>query len=112
MLKKKHIPVLGMVANMAEAVCPHCHQSYYPFIDKSVDLVQFCADKRWEIPYLVSIPFTSEQALLDTAFDKLAEMVVTRKPVAIWKKGIKVVIEQTAMKGAMVAKMRQVAKEG
>jgi ATP-binding protein involved in chromosome partitioning len=110
MLRQKKVPLLGMVGNMAEAICPHCQKSYYPFVDKAVDLREFCEDRH--IPYLVSIPFTSEPALLESAFTKLADMVVTYKPIEIWKRGLKVALEQGVMKKLMITTARKAASEG
>jgi ATP-binding protein involved in chromosome partitioning len=110
MLKKKKVPILGMVSNMGEAVCPHCHQSYYPFNDEPADLELFCYGEG--IPFLVSVPFTPDKSLLNTAFDKLAELVVTRKPVEIWKHTFKENLEQGLLKTMTLTAARKVAKEG
>ena len=97
LLRKKKVPVLGMVGNMAEAVCPCCGKSYYPFSDAPADLQQFCKDQ--SVPYLISIPFTPDKALLDKSFAGLAELVLTRKPVNIWKRSL---VESATDAGMMI----------
>jgi ATP-binding protein involved in chromosome partitioning len=109
MLRQKKVPVLGMVANMAEAICPHCRESYYPFSDEPADLVKFCTDQG--IPYLISVPFTPDKALLDKAFAGLADLVLTRKPVEIWRRSMKVILEQAVMGKIIETASKMAAKE-
>lgn len=109
MLKQKKVPLLGLVGNMAEAVCPCCQSAYYPFSDECVDLKDFC--KAQEIPYLVSVPLTPNKMLRDMAFNKLAELVLSCKPVEIWKKGLKVSLEQGLMKKMTISAAHKAARE-
>ena len=84
-------------------------QGVLSFVDKCVDLHEFC-EKRG-VPYLVSIPFTPELDKLDAAFDSLAQSVLTCKPVEIWKKGLKVSLEQGLMKKMTISAAHKAARE-
>ena len=84
MIKAKHIPLIGMVGNMTECLCPHCRLYFYPFTNRGVDLKAFC--KEQGIPYLVSVPLTSDKTLLKADYDILADAVVNLKPVDMGKK--------------------------
>lgn len=84
MVKKKKIPLLGMVSNMAEAVCPHCGSHYQPFLDGGIDLQEYCSKRK--IPLLAKIPFSPEKELVKPIFQQLAEDLQKIKPLRIWEK--------------------------
>jgi hypothetical protein len=97
MIEVKKLPLLGMVGNMAEAVCPRCGHCYPPFLDSGTDLEAFCLKHR--ISYLTSIPLTPNRKVIELRFQKLAEKVLTLEPVRIWEKSFKERLETTIMKG-------------
>jgi ATP-binding protein involved in chromosome partitioning len=99
MIKVKKLPLIGLVGNMTEAVCPHCHKSYYPFNSPGVDLKKFCESHK--IPLLVSIPLTPDKALLESRVVELAERVMDVKPMRIWEKSFKGRLEAAVMDGAV-----------
>jgi ATP-binding protein involved in chromosome partitioning len=53
MFRKVETPILGMVENMSEFLCPHCGQASEFFRRGTV--VEACA--RYEVPYLGDVPF-------------------------------------------------------
>ncbi len=60
MANMMNIPIIGMVENMREAVCPHCGESIKIFGDSKAE--QTAAE--WKIPYLGSLPVDPDLALL------------------------------------------------
>lgn len=97
MVEVKRIPLLGMVGNMTEAICPHCQLPYSPFFDAGIDLEEFCSSRG--IPYLTSVPLTPIKKIINEIFDTLADKVVTLEPVRIWEKSFKERLEIATMKG-------------
>ena len=80
MLAEGGIPLIGLVANMDGALCPHCNHRFYPFASRRVDIEQFC--KEHKLPFLMSIPQVTQSALL-TYTDKLARLVDITTPVRL-----------------------------
>lgn len=83
MFKKVKTPILGLVENMANFVCPHCHEATPLF--QAGGLHDFCAQN--QIPILAEVPFTpelgkaSEKGLMFAGdervhFDKASEKIV------------------------------------
>lgn len=97
MVEVKRIPLLGLVANMDYAICPHCRQPFSPFLDAEVDLEKFCSQRG--IPYLASIPLTPDRELIDSTFKGLADRVIGLEPIKTWQKGFKERLEIAAAKG-------------
>ena len=97
MVEVKKIPLLGMVGNMTQAICPQCQHYFSPFLDVGVDLGGFCNARG--IPYLASIPLTPDKELINEAFCSLADKVVELEPVKIWHKSFKAQLEGNIMKG-------------
>lgn len=97
MIEVKKLPLLGMVGNMAEAVCPHCGHAYSPFLDSGADLEAFC--QKHKIPYLVSIPLTPDRKTIELRFQELTEKMLGLKPVKTWEKSFKEKLETTLVKG-------------
>jgi ATP-binding protein involved in chromosome partitioning len=97
MIEVKRIPLLGMVENMAMAICPQCSHNFSPFIDPGMDLRQFCTEKG--IPYLGSIPFTSDVSILNVQFNYLVQEVVEVTPVKIWELSFKEKLERATIRG-------------
>lgn len=97
MVEVKRIPLLGMVGNMTEAICPHCVRSFQPFLDAGIDLEGFCKSRG--IPYLASIPLTPDKEFIDEKFDNLADKVTKLEPIKIWQKGFKERVEIATAKG-------------
>lgn len=92
MIEEKRLPLLGMVGNMVEAICPHCGEKYYPFTAPGVDLPNFCKEKG--IPYLMGMPMTPVRPVLDECLVRLAETIQVQVPVKIWDKGFKSRLER------------------
>lgn len=105
MIDNRHLPLIGMVGNMTEAVCPHCGKGYYPFSSPGVDLRAFCRSKT--IPYLLSIPLTPDRAVLAQRFAQLAEIVTTVRPVNIWEKTFKERLESAIVDGMVKGVFRR-----
>jgi ATP-binding protein involved in chromosome partitioning len=99
MIRVKKLPLLGLVGNMMDSVCPCCGSSYYPFNSPGVDLKNFCADK--QIPMLVSIPLSPDKNLLEARFNELADKVITAKPLKIWEKSFKNRLESALINGTV-----------
>lgn len=97
MVEVKKIPLLGMVGNMVEAVCPQCQHSFSPFLDAGIDLAGFCHSRG--LPYLASIPLTPEKELIDGKFQGLAEKVIAAEPIKIWQKSFKERLETATARG-------------
>jgi len=97
MVEVKKIPLLGMVGNMTEAICPNCHHSFSPFLDAGIDLAGFCHSRG--IPYLASIPLTPEKELIDGKFQSLAEKVIAAEPIKTWQKSFKERLESATARG-------------
>lgn len=95
-ITKKQIPLIGMVGNMVEALCPHCHIEFYPFADRGVDLAGFC--KEQGIPYLASVPLTPDPAILKECYVHLANCVINLKPVNIWEKSFREKLEDSLVR--------------
>jgi Mrp family chromosome partitioning ATPase len=98
MIKSKHIPLIGMVENMAFVSCPHCGEPFYPFCDVGVDLKAFCDENH--IPYLASVPLTSDKAVLKIAYDALADKVLKLGTVKIWERSFKDKLESAIIEKA------------
>jgi ATP-binding protein involved in chromosome partitioning len=109
MIEEKHLPLIGMVGNMVEAVCPCCGGHYYPFTSPAVDLEKFCQSRG--IPYLVSIPMTPDKAVLQLRFSILAEKVITQKPVKIWQKSFKDRLEDGIVDSVVMGVLKGVGKK-
>jgi ATP-binding protein involved in chromosome partitioning len=105
MIEVKRIPLLGMVGNMTETICPQCGRAFSPFLDAGVDLDDFC--KRRGIPYLCSIPLTRSQLVLGRIFSLLAQKVLQIEPVRIWEKSFKERLEIATLKGVIKAKFKE-----
>lgn len=95
MVEVKKLPVIGMVGNMVEVICPRCEQHFSPYLDGGVDLEGFC--RRRGIPYLESIPFSPPS----TTFDNLAQKVIDAELVKIWKRTFKQRLGDAVVKGAV-----------
>lgn len=76
-LKRQERPILGLVENMAFALCPCCNTSFYPFASDKVDLKRFCEEAK--LPLLATIPQASTEQL-KPYFAQLADAVVNSKP--------------------------------
>lgn len=105
MIEVKRIPLLGMVGNMVYTVCPKCEHDFSPFIDAGVDLDDFC--ERRGIPYLIGIPLTRSQAVLEETFLLLARKVLNIEPVRIWEKSFKERLEVATLKGVIKATFKE-----
>ena len=97
MVEVKKLPVIGMVGNMVEVVCPDCGRHFSPYLDGGVDLEGFCGERR--IPYLESVPFSPNGLI----FDSLAKKVIETEPVKIWKKTFKQKLQEAAVDGTIKA---------
>lgn len=97
MVEVKKIPLLGMVGNMVESICPQCQYSFSPFLDAGIDLEKFC--KHQGIPYLASIPLSPVRQVIDDIFCSLADKVAKLEPVRIWQKSFKERLEIATAKG-------------
>lgn len=73
-LKTNQKPILGLVENMGEVLCPYCSEKFYSFTSERIDLVSLA--KREGIPFLVSIPQVSDMSQLKPYFDELADKVI------------------------------------
>ena len=82
---------------MVGCVCPHCHNSFSPFLDAGINLESFC--KSHGIPYLCSIPLTQNKDIIDSIFQELADRVIRLEPVKIWQKSFKQRLEAATAKG-------------
>lgn len=96
MIEIKRVPLIGIVENMLGVVCPHCSNSFQPFLD-TFSIEKF--SEKEGIPYLLSIPLTPNREILRDKFDKLAILVLERKPVKIWEKGLKEELELKIKRG-------------
>lgn len=106
MIENKRLPLIGMVGNMVNAICPHCGQEFYPFSSPGVELETFCRAKG--VPYLVSIPMTPDRSVLQDRFAKLTDAVLSQKPVRIWEKSFKEKLENAVVQGAMKAVLKRI----
>ncbi|MDD5510443.1 MAG: P-loop NTPase [Dehalococcoidales bacterium] len=104
MIENKRLPLIGMVGNMVNAICPHCHQEFYPFSAPGVELEDFCRAKG--VPYLISIPMTTDKTMLECRFGELAGIVLSQKPVLIWERSFKERFENAVIQGAMKAALK------
>lgn len=99
MVEVKKIPLLGMIGNMVEAICPQCQHYFSPFLDAGIDLQQFCQQRG--IPYLASIPLTPDKELIDSTFEELGDRVIKLEPIKIWQKSFKQRLEAATIKGVV-----------
>lgn len=99
MVRIQKLPLLGLVGNMTEAVCPHCGASYYPFNSPGVELAAFCSHNH--LPLLVTIPLSPDRQVLESRFMELADKVVNAKPLRIWEKTFKGRLETALINGTV-----------
>lgn len=104
MARFKKIPLLGMVGNMTETICPNCGNEFVPFLDAGVDLKAYC--HQHGIPYLASVPLTSDVKTIEAVFGKLAMTVKEAQPVRIWEKSVRERLEDGLL-GATIKRLLQ-----
>ncbi len=104
MIEVKHVPLLGMVGNMVWAICPRCGEAFQPFLDAGVDLEKFCQSRG--IPYLVGIPLTPREDIIDARFTELACKVQNAHPIRTWEKSFKERFERATLKGVIKGMFR------
>ncbi len=109
MIEEKRLPLIGMVGNMVEAICPCCGGHFYPFTSPAVDLEQFCRTRG--IPYLVSIPMTPDKDMLQECFKTLALKVMNQKPVKIWARSFKDRLEDGIVDTVVMGVLKGVGKK-
>lgn len=97
MIELKKLPIIGMVGNMVEVICPHCDHNFSPYLDGGVDLEKFC--KQRGIPYLESVPFSPDGVI----FNNLADKVIEAEPVNIWERTFKRKLEGAAVRATVKA---------
>ena len=78
MAELMHIPVLGVVENMAYLRCPHCNEVIYPYGKHSEDIV-----KRYDIPAYCELPIDPRlaKACDEGAIEDVEETYI--KPIAL-----------------------------
>ncbi|MBA7465856.1 Iron-sulfur cluster carrier protein [subsurface metagenome] len=80
LLRVKQIPIIGLVGNQDGFLCKH-GEIEYQFLSPRVDLKDIA--QKASIPFLVSIPQTSNAQKLKPYFSELADKVVSSKPVVL-----------------------------
>jgi len=77
-LKVNGKPILGLVENMAFALCPHCGGEFYPFTSERAEIDKLA--KKEGLPVLGSIPQAQDMGQLKSYFDELASRLVKTRP--------------------------------
>lgn len=83
MFEAKRLPLLGVVANMAGAICP-CGEVFNPFLSEETPLEDFCHKEG--IPLLTRIPLCGERERVKPLFAGLAGTIAGRIPSETAKK--------------------------
>lgn len=104
MAKFKQIPLLGMVGNMTETICPGCGLHDVPFEDAGVDLKDYC--KGHGIPYLASIPLTADVQRKKPLFYELAGKIAVAQPVKIWERSLRKKLEDAVLDASIWALLK------
>ena len=80
LLRVKQIPIIGLVANQDGFLNQHMELEYQ-FLSPKVDLKKLAS--KMGIPFLLSIPQTSDLNKIKPYFKMLAERIITTKPVVL-----------------------------
>lgn len=80
LLRKRQIPIIGLVANQDGFLNRH-GEIEYQFLSPRVDLQEMA--RKAEIPFLISIPQTANSEKLKPYFTELAEKVINSKTVVL-----------------------------
>lgn len=80
LLRVRQIPIIGLVGNQDGFLCKH-GEIEYQFLSPRVDLKKIA--EKAGIPFLASIPQTSNAQRLKPYFSELADKVVSSKPVVL-----------------------------
>lgn len=81
LLRNRHIPIIGMLANMDGCICPQCGTRFYPFLTKPTNVEEYAAESK--IPFLGSIPQAYSLDIVKPLFDEVARKVDTMEPVKL-----------------------------
>ena len=81
LLRDRHVPIIGIIANMDGAICPHCGERFYPFLTKRADIEQYSISHN--IPFLASIPQVSSTEQLKPVFAQVAGKILTMTPITL-----------------------------
>lgn len=101
MIREYQLPVIGVVENMSGCICPKCNNHFYAFSSDKVDIKSYC-DKKG-IRYLIDIPQVQSPTQLNEYGKKLADLVLTVKPVKLQKSSVGRKIVRTLLKKALTS---------
>jgi len=79
LLRARHIPLFGMLANMDGCICPSCGTRFYPFLTRRANVEEYAAANK--IPFLGSIPQVTSLDIVKPIFAEIARKIDTETPV-------------------------------
>lgn len=86
MLSHLHIPLIGLVENMAYFLAPDTGKRYPIFVSGSADVRGFC--KAEGVPHLGEVPLCPDLETLKPIYRAIAGEIIESKPVKLWQLGM------------------------